>query len=49
MEVVAGQHGAGASGHARPAAATRAGPGTGEDQVLGVVAWWELAADGLDD
>src|SRR5829696_7071441 len=48
VQVVAGQHGPRASGHARSIAAARAASWAGEDQVLGVVAGWELAADGLD-
>ena len=41
-EVVARQHRPGAPGHHAPA-------GAGEDQVLGVGAGRELAADGRDD
>jgi hypothetical protein len=47
-EVVTGQHGAGAPGHARPTAPAGTATGAGEHQVLRVVAGWELAADRLD-
>jgi hypothetical protein len=48
MQVVPSQHRAGAPGGAWPAAAAGAATGAGEDQVLGVVTWWELAADRLN-
>ena len=48
VQVVPGQHGSSAAGHAWPAVQAGTTTGAGEDQVLGVVTGWELAADCLD-
>jgi hypothetical protein len=49
MKIVPGQHGPRAPGHAWPTALARPATGASEDQVLGIVAWWKLTADRLDD